>query len=132
MSTFYFMPLTGEILSPESVTKYASLTDIPRTLDSNVSYEEQYLRDNNAVMFDGEIGHYYDHASNTTMTRDELMDNYESILSNAYFDIVFDDEALPFGTTIRNAWPELFAKNFEQYLQSILEIGVLLEVYDYE
>ena len=136
--SYYYIPDCHEIITEEQIL----LERLPLSNDKPMSWAEvseeqqalitKYLEESGAIKIDGVRGQYYDATSNKAFTIDELMDIYEQTLNTTYFNIEFDDKSLPFGTTLRNAWSDLFMNKFNERLEWFLDQGEYLEIYDYE
>ena len=128
MSVYYYLPFANEVVSAQEIELRVSVTDVPRTWDTAVSYKEQYLQDNHAIMIEGESEDFYSVRHKYVLTESQIADQFCELLNDDYPTYVVMGQTFEAGQVLKHNDPRAFRSFVLDHIDALIRDGSLIEL----
>ena len=138
MATYYYVPELGEVLSQaDAHNDMPSMEDIlPGVSDpswgeivqAENDWFESWKTENDVIEVEGRSGDYFDVATQTVYTEEELSDRYEEMLNDTHDMVDIAGHLYPAGYALKQLDPIAFREAVLAYIDMRLSPEDLLEL----
>lgn len=138
MATYYFVPELGEVLTEANVCDFMPGNDVltPGVSDpswgeiseAQSEWLESWKSDNKVVELEARSGDYFDVATQTVYTEQELSDRYEDMLNDTYDMVDIAGHLYSAGYALKQLDPIAFREAVLAYIDVRLSPEDLVEV----